>query len=353
MTLGELKGASLLAAVVLAALFLWNLSGLRASSRASVVRVYSWSSYFPDEVLAGFTKRTGLKIELTYMSSNEELYAKLRAGATGFDVIQPSDYMVRQMKRANMLFPLDHARLPHLGNLDDEHRRVPYDPEQRYSVPFSWGTTGIAVNTAKVAVPPDGVSWRFLMDSPDRKHTSSFDDMREVFAAAFKLRGLSVNCVEPRALEAARHDIAAMRDRVLLFSSEPKAFLLREELTIAHIYSADAAQAGQENPNIRYFIPKEGATRWTDNLAVPLTAGNVAGAHAFIDYILEPDVALAIVREKRLATPNRAAREKLSDEERNDPAVYPSREALERTEYLDELGPAQKTMSRIWTELKT
>lgn len=351
----KITGLVALFAIVLGGIFVLGRAGSRGASapKETVLRVYTWSNYFPDEVIQEFTKRTGLKVEFTYMSSNEELLAKLKAGASGFDIIQPSDYMVRQMIRIGMLTPLDKTKLSNLTHLEDEWKDLPYDPGGKFTVPFTWGTTGIAVNTEKVKVPADGVSWKLLLESPDPKHTSALDDMREVFAAVLKSRGRSINETDPKILDEARKDIGELKNRILMFNSEPKAFVLKEELTISHIFSCDAAQAHKENPKVQFFIPKEGGTRWTDNFAIPATSQNVAGAHQFINFVLDPDIALSIVREKLLATPNKTARAKLSQDEKSDPAVYPSPEVLQRMQYLDDLGETLQVVSRMWTELKS
>lgn len=147
------------------------------------LRVSTWSNYFPESVIQDFTAKTGIRVELSYVSSNEELFAKLKAGATGFDIVQPSDYMVRQMKSLSMLSKLDPSLLPNLSHLDDYYRSLSYDPGNEVSVPFTWGTSGIAINTAQVEVPKDGVSWNMLFNSKYPRQTSLLDDMREVLRA--------------------------------------------------------------------------------------------------------------------------------------------------------------------------
>ncbi len=322
-------------------------------STTPVLRVYTWSNYLPEEVLKKFTDRTGIKVELSYLSSNEEMFAKLRAGAAGFDVIQPSDYMMRQMIRLKMLRPLDKDKLPNLIHLDPAYRTVSYDPGQVYSVPFTWGTTGIAVNTDKVKVPEGKVSWKLLLESPDPKHTSLLDDMREVFGAVLTTQGDSINTKDPKALNLARAKISTLKNSILMFNSEPKALLLKGELNIAHIFSCDGAQASAANPKIKYFIPVEGGTLWTDNFAIPTTAQHVNEAHQFIDFILDPQVTVEIVSDKKLATPNLSARRLLNDLEQKDRSVYPDPQDLIRMKFLEDLGETLEVVSRMWTELKS
>lgn len=326
---------------------------LRGSGENEPLRMLTWSNYYPDEMLADFTKQTGIKLELSYMSSNEELFAKLKAGATGFDLIQPSDYMVRRMSGLGMLKQLDHSLLTHLTHIDDYYRTMPYDTGLKFSVPFTWGTTGIAVNTEKVKVPAEGLSWKFLFESADPKHTSLLDDMREVFAGVLAWKGLPINSSDRTALETARLDIAKAKGRILMFSSETKPLLLKGEIYVAHAFSCDAIQAQKENPAIRYFIPKEGGTIWTDNFAVPTTSKKSREAHVFIDYFLNPTNALKLIRDNNLATPNRTAKAQLSDSEKNDPNLYPPAPVLNKMQFLQDIGDTATDMNRMWTELKS
>lgn len=330
--------------------------GIFMRNRATVpakLRVCTWSNYFPESVVQEFTTETGIKVELSYVSSNEELFAKLKAGATGFDIVQPSDYMVRQMIALKMLTLLDNGSLPNSKHLDDYYRKLSYDPNNQYSIPFTWGTSGIAINTSKVKIPSDGVSWKMLLESEDPKRTSLLDDMREVFAANLLYKSLSPNTTDLTTLEKAQSEIDLTKNRVLMFTSEAKPLLLKEELNIAHIYSTDAVQASKENPAIQYFIPKEGALIWTDNFSIPVSSEHTKEAHAFINYFLAPENALKVIRANHLATPNKTAKSQLSTEEQNDPNVYPSPEVLSRLHFLEDIGDSLIQMNRMWTELKS
>lgn len=322
------------------------------SSEVRVLRVVTWSNYFPEETIQKFSQTTGIRVELSYISSNEELLAKLKAGATGFDVIQPSDYMVRQMISLGMLYPLDHTHLPQLAHLDSSYAKLPYDPGFTHSVPFNWGTTGIAINTEKV-MAGDSVSWNLIFDSPDPKRTALLDDMREVFAAAFRTRGKSVNTTDPTSLEEAKVLIGEVKNRILMFTSEPKPLLLNGELNIAHIYSCDGLQASAENPKIRFYVPKEGGIIWTDNLAIPKTSIRIADAHRFIDFFLDPENALSVVKDKWLATPNKTVLAKLPEDQAKNTSLYPPSSVLATLAFLDDIGETLSQLSRIWTEIKS
>jgi spermidine/putrescine-binding protein len=331
-----------------------NSGGLSGGTSDSVtLRVCTWSNYYPENILQDFSKKTGIKVELSYISSNEELFAKMKAGASGFDIIHPSDYMVRQMAALGMLTPLTHEKLTHLNHLDEYYKSLPYDPGLKHSVPFTWGTTGIAINTAKVKLPENGVTWKMLLDSPDGKHTSILDDMREVFSAVLLSQGQSPNTRDEKPLEQAREKVAQVKDKVLMFSSEPKPLLLRGEINIAHIYSSDAVQAAIENPNIKYFIPKEGGIIWTDNFAIPKSSERTAEAHAFINYFLDPENASLLIQQNHLATPNKTAKLRLLPDVANNPNLYPPQSVLSKMVFLEDLGAAMAILNRMWTELKS
>ncbi len=326
---------------------------LRGKGEDATLRLCTWSNYFPESTLQEFTKQTGIKVEISYMSSNEELFAKMKAGATGYDIIQPSDYMVRQLVRLGMVQALDHKKLSNLGNLDAFYQNLPYDPGMAHSVPLTWGTTGIAVNTAKVKVPETGVTWKWLLETADARHTSLLDDMREVFATVFLSRGLTINEKDSAALESAKTEVSRVKAHILMFNSEPKALLQKEELYVAHIYSTDGVALQASQPSIRYYIPQEGATLWTDNFAIPTGSTKAGSAHAFIDFLLNPDNALVLVETNHLATPNRLVKARLKAEELKDPNQYPPPEVMKRLHFLEDLGDTMNVVSRMWTELKS
>lgn len=319
----------------------------------NVLRICTWSNYFPESSLREFTEQTGIRVELTYISSNEELYAKLKAGATGFDIIQPSDYITRRLIALSMLAPLDPRLLTNLHHIDPYYFSLPYDQGLKYSVPFTFGTTGIAVNTKQLSIQGDEISWNFLLDSSDPQHTSFLDDMREVFSAFLFFKGLSPNTRDLASLENTKTLINTAKHKVLMFTSEPKALLLKGELNVAHIFSVDAIQANRENSDIRYYIPKEGGIIWTDNFAIPSTSSRIEEAHQFINFFLDPNNNLKVIEENLLATPNLTARKLLPDNLRNNPHLYPTTATLEKLKFLEELGEILPKLSRMWTELKS
>ncbi len=315
------------------------------------LRICVWSNYFPEAALLSFTAKTGIKVEVNLISSNEELLAKLKAGARDFDIIQPSDYMVRQLIKLGFLHKLNDKFLPNKKVLDSYFTNLDYDPGLKYSVPFTWGTTGIAFNSSAIDLKVSDISWKLLFNSPDTQHTSLLDDVREVFAAALLMDGKDINSTDINILETAKRKI---RDaKVLMFTSEPKSLLLRGEINIAHAYSVDAIQAAKENSSIKYVIPKEGAVIWTDNLAILKSSNKIEEAHKFIDYFLMPQNAIELFSKNYLASPSLVIRKMLPQDLRNNTFLYPQEKTMKRLLFLEDLGKDMAIFSRMWTELKS
>ncbi len=345
---------SLVVGVLAAALIGGLLFVKQKGSSSKKLRVYSWSSYFPQEPVERFAKANGLSVEINYFSSNEELFAKMVAGASGYDVVLPSDYMVSRMVSRDMLHPLDQAQLPNLHNLDKESFVASYDKGLKYSVPFTRGHTGIVVNTDEVKVPAGDVSWSLLLQSPKPQQTALLDDMREVFAACLFWKGKDPNERNPQVLTEIGRELLQVKKSVSMFSSEPVPLLLKSEIHIAHGFTNHATQTAAQNPAFKFYFPKEGAITWTDNLAIPKGAAHIAEAHAFINFFLDADNAVEATRMNGLGTPNHAAWLKLKPEEQTDPRLYPSESERKRFRFLEDLqGPSLQLMNRLWTEMKS
>jgi spermidine/putrescine-binding protein len=341
--------AGILVLLVSAVIFFRN-----QEDASKVLRVVTWSGYYPDSILAEFTKKTGIQVELSYISSNEELLAKIKAGARGFDIIQPSDYMIEQMTRLNMLRPLDKTLLTNLKHVEDYYFHLSYDPGLVFTVPFVRGTTGILVNTERVKLPQGELSWDLLFNSPDPRHTSLLDDMREVFSAVLYWQGKDPNCNDPKILEEVAKEIAKVKSQIALFSSEPQTLLMRGDVTIAHAFSTHGLQIALDYPHIKYFLPKGGNSVWTDNFAIPVGSRKALEAHQFINYFLEPDNALSLVQANHLATPNRSAKARLPSAMQNDILLYPTDKQLREMSFLHILDDeGLSAMIRLWTEVKS
>jgi spermidine/putrescine-binding protein len=251
-----------------------------------------------------------------------------------------------------LLRPLDRAALPHLRNIDASFLDRGYDPGNRHSVPYFWGTTGIAYDRRRVAGPID--SWSALWDPRHSGRVLMLDDAREAFGAALKRRGHSLNTTDARLLAEARDDLVAQKPLVRAYnSSNFEDVLLSGDVWLAQGWSGQFARAMDQDPNLAYVIPKEGSTLFIDNLAIPIDARSPELAHAFIDFTMEPAIAAEICRTMRYSSPNRAAWPLLPEGIRRHAAVFPPPDVLERLELIQDLGDVTVTYDRLWTEVKS
>jgi len=352
------QGRSLRVAAVPAVLGLAMLAAPFALARGqagrgeTVLNLYIWSNYIAPETLAKFEQRHGVRVNVDLYDSNEAMLAKLQAGNAGYDVICPSDYSLQVLIAQGLLRPLDRAALRHLVNIDPLFLDRPFDPGNRFSMPYFWGTTGIAYNRRRVTVPVE--SWGVLWDPRYRRRVLMLDDPREAFMAALKWKGHSLNTTDPDVLARARDLLIAQKPLVRAYNSTNfEDVLLSGDVWLAQAWNGQIAKAMDQDPDIAYVIPREGATLFIDNLAIPADARQVELAHAFIDFTMEPEIAAEICRTMRYSSPNRAALPLLPEDLRRDPAVFPPREVLDRLETVQDVGEATVTFDRMWTEIKT
>ncbi|WP_243030196.1 polyamine ABC transporter substrate-binding protein [Thermus altitudinis] len=314
----------------------------------------NWADYIPEDLLKKFAAETGAKVVLDTFESPEAMLAKLKAGADReFSLVVAPDYYVLQMAREGLLAPLEKERLKNLANLDPFFLDPPYDPGLRYSVPYLWGTTGLAYREDLVKGPVD--SYAVLFD-PARQVGPFLllDEMRETIGAALKYLGYSVNTTDPKALEKAQGLLLEAKRRSVGFAGGVEALnrILGGDAAVALAYSGDVLQARQEDERLRYAIPKEGGTLWTDALVVLQRGPAQDLAYRFIDFLLEPQNAASLAQYTRYATPVAKALPLLPEEMRQDPTVFPPEEVREKLEYLKDLGPDIALYDRVWTEVK-
>jgi spermidine/putrescine transport system substrate-binding protein len=319
---------------------------------AKVVNLFTWSGYFPASVVADFEKQTGIKIQISNFSSNEELLAKLQAGASGYDVIVPSDYMVSVMVKLGLLQELERSKISHWSNMDPHVAGRPYDPENKFSVPYAWTTTGIGINRDFFKGEIKG--WRDLFENPALVGKFSLlDDVREVLGAALKRNGNSLNSVDPGELAKAKEVLMKARKSIRSFTSEPQTALINGEVAVAHIYSSDALQAIKKvDSKIAYVIPIEGATFCIDNLAIPKTAPHMAEAHAFIDFVMQAKVDAMIVQDRVVGGVVKGVEALLPKVILQNAALFPDAKVRERLEMIRDVGESTAAYDRIWTEVK-
>ena len=318
------------------------------------VYVYNWTEYIPDEILKKFTDETGIKVIYATYESNEAMYAKLKLiKGDGYDLIFPSTYFVSKMIKEEMLYPLDHALLPNTKYLDSSLLDKEYDPGNNYSLPYMWGSTGIAVNTEMISA--DTVtSWKDLWRKEFSGQLLLQDDMREVFHMALKIKGYSSNTREPAEIEAAYELLRELMPHVLVFNSDsPRLPYLAGEVSVGMIWNGEAWMAQEENPSIKYVYPAEGANFWIDSFAIPKGAKNIGNAHKFIDFMLRPDIAALCVEENGFASPVTAALPLLSEEVRQSEIIFPPIEVIRAGEFQTDVGEALVIYQKYWEKLRS
>ena len=315
------------------------------------LNVYIWSNYIAPETVRRFEERHHVRVNVDVYDSNEALIAKMQSGNVDYDVVCPSTYTVQSLIAQGLLRELDFSALPHLTNVDARFLDRPHDPHNRYSVPYFWGTTGIAYRKSKVG---NVDSWGALWDARYRGRILMLDDARETFGAALKRNGLSVNTTDPGPLGVAQRALIAQRPLVRAYnSSNFEDVLLSGDVWLAQGWNGQFARAIAQDADIRYVIPREGSFLFLDSLAIPRGAPHPELAHAFLDFVMEAEVAAEICRTMQYSSPNRAALALLPAAIRDNPAIFPSAEVVARTEIIEDIGDATVLYDRLWTEVKT
>lgn len=337
--------------VMTLAMLLFTVQCLAASKE---LYVYNWSEYMPDSVLDDFRKETGIKVVMSTYDSNEALYAKIKMmDAKGYDLIVPSTDYVSRMQQEGLLRPLDKDLLPNLVNIDPHLLDQAFDPGNRYSVPYMWGSTAIAVNTKDPAAATVK-SFADLWNPELRGKLLLPNDMRGVLAIGLKRLGYSLNELDPDKIKEACELLLPLMDSVKVFDSDsPKQALLNNEVQVAVLWNGEAYIATEENSDIHYIYPPEGYSLWIDNMCIPKNAEHIENAHLFMDYLMRPEVAAFICQELGYSSPNRKAQELLPPEVRENEIIYPSDEVMSRGEFEISLDAAVKFYEESWVKIKT
>ncbi|HEX8911231.1 MAG TPA: spermidine/putrescine ABC transporter substrate-binding protein [Humisphaera sp.] len=324
------------------------------AAEEKVVNLYIFANYVPKDVLDDFTLQTGIKVNHVNFSSNEELLAKLQSGTTEYDVVSPSDYMVRRLAAMSLVRKLDRAKLTNFGNLDPAFLGRGFDRGNDYSVPFFWGTTGIGFNKKKVTGPVD--SWSVLFDPKYADRALMLNDSRELLAAALRRAGKSANDRDVATINAAIAELRKQHDAVKpKYDSDTFADKLAAgDVWVAQGLNGEIGKVVAAKPDeLGWVVPKEGATLWMDNLCVPARSKRPGNAHLLIDYLMRPDVAAKVANAARYGSPNKAAMASIDKAQLGDPIIYPPADVLKRCESMEDLGAeANKLVDGLMNEIK-
>ena len=348
-----------LTSLLLALVLLFALAQPAFAAREEIT-VYNWGQYISDgtddslDVIAAFEEETGIHVNYITFDSNESMYTKLKTGGASYDVIIPSDYMIAKLIEEDMLEPLDFANIPNYAGIDEAFRDQAYDPENTYSVPYTWGTVGLIYNRQYVS-DEDAQSWSCLWNSKYAGKILMFDNPRDAFAIAESILGYSLNTTDAAELRQCA-DLLAQQKPVLQAYVMDQIFdkMQRGEAWIAPYYAGDYLTMVEENPDLGFSHPQEGFNIFIDAMCIPKGCQNKAGAEAFINFLCRPDISAANLDYIGYSTPISAAKEYMDEEVISSPVSYPDDETLARSESFSALPiEATQTMNDLWLTVKT
>lgn len=320
------------------------------------VIVYNWGEYIDPEIIDLFEEETGIDVIYEEFETNEIMYPKIQSGAIAYDVVCPSDYMIQRMIENDLLAEINYDHIPNLKYIGDNYMKMSrqFDPENKYSVPYLWGTVGILYNKKMVDEPVD--SWGILWDKKYEDSILMQDSVRDAFAVALKYLGYSLNSTDLDELEAAKNLLIEQKPLVQAYViDQVRDKMIGGEAALGVIYSGEALYCQQENPDLDYVIPKEGTNIWIDSWVIPKNAKNVENAEAFINFLCRPDIAKMNFDYITYSIPNTAGRDLIEDESlRNSPIAFPDDSKLENCETFRFLGDDNDALyNRLWREIKS
>lgn len=317
-----------------------------------VLHVYNWADYIKPELVAQFEKENNCKVKIDTFDSNEAMFAKIQAGAAGYDLIFPSSYMVKLMIANKLIQPLDAARLPNLKHLDPAIRRMTADPAFHWSVPYMMCNAGIAYDATKVRdFEP---SWAMFGRADLKGRMTMLNDMRETVGAALKFLGYSLNSTNDAELAKARDVVIGWKRNLAKFENEQyKNGIANGEFLLVHGYNGDILQVMEEQTNIVYAVPREGCSISFDEMVIPKDAQQVALAHRFINFLHTPEVAAANSESVCYLCPNADSYPLLSEEFKANPSIFIPADLLLKCESLEDLGPAQAKYTALWDAIRS
>lgn len=319
------------------------------------VIVYNWGEYIDPDILTQFTEETGIKVVYEEFETNEVMYPKVAQGASAYDLICPSDYMIAKMIANDLLQPIDFDQIPNYKNIDPEYieKSKGFDPENKYSIPYCWGTVGILYNTTMVDEPVD--SWKILWDEKYRDSILMQDSYRDAYMIPEKLLGYDINTVDKDELERCTDMLLEQKPLVQAYViDQVRDKMIGEEAALGVIYSGEAIYTKRENENLEYVIPKEGSNVWIDSWVMPKNAPDKENAEIFLNFLCRADIALKNFEYITYSTPNKAARDLIEDEDiRNSTVAFPTEDMLKNCDTYSYIGEeGDELYSSEWNRVK-
>lgn len=324
-----------------------------AHAQERTLLLYIWPEYMPDEVLDKFREETGIRVVATTYDSNEAMYAKLKLLDAGnsYDLALPSTYYVSKMRREGLLREWDKAKIAGMERLDPKLANQAFDPENKFSIPYLWGSTGLAVNTDEV--PFEVASWADLWRPELKDRVMLVNDVRDVFQMSLRALGHSANETDPAKIEQAYEKLKLLMPNVRAFNSDaPRMPYLEGETAAGMIWNGEAYWGAKDLPTLKYVYPKEGVILWMDSLVMPKNAKNVEEAHLFASFVLRPEIAKQVSESMGYATPNLEAQKLLDPAVRANRTCYPTDDDLKNGEFQTDIGDAALVYEKYWELLK-
>jgi len=326
------------------------------SNAGEKVYVYNWGEYIDPEVIDLFEEETGIKVVDDYFESNEEMYPKIKAGAVQYDVVCPSDYMIQKMIEEDLLTEINFENVPNIKNIDPSYLKSSeqFDPGNKYSVPYCWGTLGILYNKTMVEEPID--SWSAIFDEKYSGNILMIDSVRDAFGIALAYLGYDINTTNETELDEAKTLLQEQYPLVQAYVvDQVRDKMIGGEAAIGVIYSGEAIYTKRENPDLEYVVPKEGSNVWIDSWVIPKNSRNKENAEAFINFICDGEIALKNFEFITYSTPNSIARNLIKDEDiKNSTVAFPDQTVLDRCTTFQYLGEEVESMYiDKWNEVKS
>lgn len=327
--------------------------GLKPGSNGEV-KVYNWGEYIDNEVIEMFEAETGIEVVYDMFNTNEEMYPLIEAGGVAYDAICPSDYMIEKMIANHLLQEINFDNIPNMSYISESimEKSKAFDPENKYSVPYTYGTLGIAYNTTMVTKPV--TSWNILWDEKYADEILMYNSVRDAFVAPLRLMGEDINTIDDTVLRKAADKLIEEKPLVQSYVMDQiKDLMISGAASLAMCYSGEILAMQEENPDLAYAVPDEGSNFFIDSWVIPANAENKENAEAWINFLNKPEIALKNFEYITYSTPNTGAQELLDEELQSNPAVFPTEDILERCEVFHTLGSdGDAKMGQLWMEIK-
>ena len=318
---------------------------------AEDLRIFGWADEMPDEVLQDFEAETGIAVTFDTFDSNESMIAKLDAGGSGYDLVNPSQYAVQILIGRGKIIELDHSKIDTYDKIGPSFTQVSYDPGNRYSIPYVWGTTGLAYNKTCVDAPI--TSWKALFDEKYKGRIYMLDNMLAAYIAGLQVNGFDANTTDPAEIEKATETLIAQKPLLAGYNSTNFADLVSSgEACVVESWSSSVLQAIEDNPDVVYVLPEEGGTMWIDGYSILTDAPNPDAAYKFLSYILRPEVAAKTTSLTKTATVVPESKALLPEALAMNSAVFPDEKTIANADFILDLGDAMKLYQDGWTKVK-